>query len=62
MKACTLQLAGRRAGEDHKYFREYFEIGTRTAKSAALETTKTVKLMSRAFGGRRDDSVQRFYG
>lgn len=47
-------------GETHKYFREYFEIGTRKAKSAALEKTKTVKIIESArsqtvIGGRRDD-------
>jgi hypothetical protein len=53
-------LKGAVLGETHKYFREYFEIGTRKAKSAALETTKTVKLIESArsqtvIGGRRDD-------
>jgi hypothetical protein len=41
-------LKGAVLGETHKYFREYFEIGTRKAKSAALETTKTVKLIESA--------------
>ncbi len=54
-------LKGAVLGETHKYFREYFEIGTRKAKSAALETTKTVKVLIESarsqtvIGGRRDD-------